>query len=78
VKDTFTNRGECKRWNPMTPKCTPIVEITLVWESQMFRAWVEKTNKHQIRPARYHGKGLEIYILKVISHYSFRFKMHKL
>jgi hypothetical protein len=63
VKHILTNGGDCKRWNLTTPKCTPTMEITLVRESQMFRALVEKTNKHQIRPSKYHWKGLEIYTI---------------
>jgi len=31
----------------MTPKCTPNLGITLVWESQIFIALVERINKHQ-------------------------------
>jgi hypothetical protein len=50
VKHTFTNRRECKGWSPMTPKCTSILGITFVWESQTFRTLVGKTNKHQIGP----------------------------
>jgi len=51
VKHTLTNGGECKGWSLMIPKCTPILGITLVQELQMFRALVEKANKHQIGPS---------------------------
>jgi hypothetical protein len=30
VKHTFTNGGECKGWNPMTPKCTSTLGVTVV------------------------------------------------
>jgi hypothetical protein len=52
----FTNGGECKGWSPMNPKCTPILRITLMGESQMFKTLVGKVNKHQIGPPRYHWK----------------------
>ncbi len=48
VKHIFTNEGKCKGWNPMSPKCTPTLEIALVRELQMFRALVGRVNKHQI------------------------------
>jgi len=54
VKHTFTNGGECKGWNLMTPKCTPTLGIALVQELQMFSALVRKANKHQIEPLRHH------------------------
>jgi len=54
VKHTFTNGGECKRWSPMIPKCTPTLGVAFVQEFQMFRALVEKANKHQIGPPKYH------------------------
>jgi hypothetical protein len=50
MKHTLTSGGECKRLNPMTPKCTPTLGIELVWEFQMFKALVEKENKHQMGP----------------------------
>jgi len=52
--------GKCKRWSPMTPKCIPILGVALAWESPMFKALVEKKNKHQIGPPKCHWKGLEI------------------
>jgi hypothetical protein len=36
---------------PMIPKCLPILGITLMREFQMFKALVEKENKHQIEPS---------------------------
>jgi hypothetical protein len=45
VKHTFSNGGENKRWNPMTPKCTPTLEVALVQESQMFKALVGNVKK---------------------------------
>jgi len=54
VKHVFTNGGECKRLTLMIPKCTPILGVAFVWESQMFKALVEKANKHQIGPSKYH------------------------
>jgi hypothetical protein len=60
VKQTFTNGGDCKGWNPMILKCTFTLGITLVWwELRMFRALVGKENKHQIGPPRYHENFLE-------------------
>jgi hypothetical protein len=64
AKHTLTNGGECKRWSPMTPKCTPIVGIALVQESQMFRTLVEKTSKHKIKPSDTIGKVLKYKCLK--------------
>jgi hypothetical protein len=78
VKHTFTNGGECKRWSPMTLKCTPTLGVAFVWKSWRFKALVEKANKHSIRPPRYHWKGLEVKRPKVSLHCSFRTKMHKL
>jgi hypothetical protein len=43
----------------MIPKCIPTLGVTLVRELQMFRALIEKQNKHQIGLARHHYKGLE-------------------
>ncbi len=56
----ITNEGDCKRWSPMILKCTPILGVALVRESQMFKALVEKLNKHQIGPLGYNWKGLEV------------------
>jgi len=57
MKCTFTSGGGCKRWSPMTPKCTPTcLGVALMQEFQMIRNLVEKTNKHQIGPLRYHWK----------------------
>jgi hypothetical protein len=50
VKHILTSEGDCKRLGPVTPKCIPTLGITLVSESQMFRALVEKAKKHQIGP----------------------------
>jgi hypothetical protein len=44
----------------MILKCTPILGVALVRESQMFKALVEKLNKHQIGPLGYNWKGLEV------------------
>jgi hypothetical protein len=60
VKYILKNGGKCKRWSPMIPKWIPILGVALVRESQMFKALVEKENKHQIGPLRYHWKGLEL------------------
>ncbi len=46
VRHTVTNGEKCKGWNWMTPKCTPILGVALVRELWMFRALVEKANKH--------------------------------
>ncbi len=45
VKHTFTNGGECKGRNPITPKCIPTLGIALVQELQMFKALVGKGKK---------------------------------
>jgi len=60
VKHILTNGGECKKWNPMIPRCTPTLGVALVQESRMFKVLVEKANKHQIGPSRYHWRGFEI------------------
>jgi hypothetical protein len=52
--------------------------VTLVRESQMFRALVEKENKHQIRLLRYHWKDLEVKMPKVPSRCSFKIDVHEL
>jgi hypothetical protein len=78
VKHILTNGGDCKGWSPMTPKCTPTLGIALVWELWMFKTLIRKANKHQIGPPRHHYKGLETYILKVPSHYSFWPNLHEL
>jgi hypothetical protein len=44
----------------------------------MFKALVEKVNKHQIGPLGYHWKGLEVQMFKFPSHCAFRPKMHEL
>jgi len=56
----ITNEGDCKRWSPMILKCTPILGVALVRESQMSKALVEKLSKHQIGPLGYNWKGLEV------------------
>jgi hypothetical protein len=66
VKQTFTNGGECKRWNPMTLKCTPTLGITFVQDSWMFKTLVEKVNKHQIGPQDTITKVLECGCLKCL------------
>jgi hypothetical protein len=47
LRACFTNGGECKGWNPMTPKCTPILGVTFVGKLWMFKALVgrEKNTK---------------------------------
>jgi hypothetical protein len=62
----------------MTLKCTPTLGVALLWESRMFRALVEMTNKHRIRAPWYHWKVLEVKMPKVPSHCSFRCNMHEL
>jgi hypothetical protein len=79
VKHTFTNGGKCKRWSPMIPKCNShTLGITLMQEYWMFRTLVAKQKKNQIGPPWYHYKSLEVYMPKVLSHCSFRLKMHEL
>ncbi len=51
VKQTFTNGGDCKGWNPMILKCTFTLGITLVWwELRMFRALVGKETNTKLGP----------------------------
>jgi hypothetical protein len=38
----------------MTPKCTPTLGIALLRKLQMFKALVEKAQKHQIGLLGYH------------------------
>jgi len=45
VKHILTSRGDCKRLNPMIHKCTPILGITLLQKSRIFKALVGKTKK---------------------------------
>jgi hypothetical protein len=56
----FHKWGKCKRLNPMASKCTPILGVAFVQESQIFKALVEREKKHQIEPLGYHWKGLEV------------------
>jgi len=42
VKCILTNVGECKGWNPMTPKSIPTLKVAFMWELWMFRALVGK------------------------------------
>jgi hypothetical protein len=46
--------------NGMTPKCIPTLGVIVVHESQMFKALVERVNKHQMGPLGYHWKALEM------------------
>jgi len=50
----------------MTPKHIPTLEVALVRKSQMFRALVEKENKHQIGLLIYHWKDFEVHMLKFL------------
>ncbi len=50
VKHTFTNGGICKGWNPMTPKCTPTLKVTLMWKLWMFRALVDRQTNAKLGP----------------------------
>jgi hypothetical protein len=59
MKHTFKNGGECKKWNPMIPKCVPTLGVALLQESRMFMALVKKVKTHQIGPLRYHYKNFE-------------------
>jgi hypothetical protein len=47
----FHKWGRVQEMEPMIPKCLPILGITLMREFQMFKALVEKENKHQIEPS---------------------------
>jgi len=42
VKHTFINKGECKGWSPMTPKCILTLGVAFVREFRMFRTLVGK------------------------------------
>jgi hypothetical protein len=42
VKHTLTNGGKCKGWSVMTPKCTPILGVAIMWELRMFTTLVGK------------------------------------
>jgi hypothetical protein len=46
VKHILTSGGKCKRLNSMTPKCIPILGVAFVQEFRIFKALVEKENKH--------------------------------
>jgi hypothetical protein len=48
VKNTLTNGGECKKWCPMIPNCTPTLGIALVLKSQIFKALVEKVKNTKL------------------------------
>jgi hypothetical protein len=79
VKHIFISGGECKRMNPLIPKCTPTLGVALMRESWMFKTLVEKEKKTtRWGPPLYHWKGLEVRMLKVFSHCSFRPEMYEL
>jgi hypothetical protein len=48
MKHILTSGGKCKKLNPMTPISTSTLGVTLMQESQMFKALIEKVNKHQM------------------------------
>ncbi len=56
----FHKWGEYKRLSPLIPKCILALGVAFMQESQIFKALVEKVNKHQIRPLKYHWKYLKI------------------
>jgi len=60
MKHIFTSGGECKRLSLMTLKCTLILEIAFVQESQIFIALIKREKKLQIGPSKYHGKDFEV------------------
>ncbi len=62
----------------MILKCTPTLTVAFMWELQIVGALVGKANKHQIGPLGHHLKVLEMQMLKVPSHYSFRLDLHEL
>ncbi len=66
VKHIFKNGGECKGWNPMTPKCTPTLRVAFIWELRTFKVLVGKANKHQIEPPWHHIKVLKCRCLKYL------------
>ncbi len=59
VKHTFTS-GENAKMEPNNSQVHSTLGVALVQEFRMFRALVEKANKHQIKPLGYHWKGLEM------------------
>jgi hypothetical protein len=45
--NTLSQVGEnTRKWTLMIPKCIPILGIALMREFQIFRALIEKANKH--------------------------------
>jgi len=64
VKHILANEGECKGWNLMTPKCTLILGVTLVWDLWMFRALVKKEKNVKLGPQYTIRKVLERTCLK--------------
>jgi len=64
MKHTLTSGGECKILNPMALKCTPTLRIIFVQKSQIFKALIERENKHQIGPQDTIEKVLKCKCLK--------------
>jgi len=54
VKHILTSGGECKRLSPMVPSAFPTMVVKFMCEFQIFRALVERADKYQFGPSRYH------------------------
>ncbi len=60
MKDcTLTNGGECKKLNPMTPKCTPTLGVAFVHSSEYLKHRLKWQTIINLRPQDTIGKVLK-------------------
>jgi hypothetical protein len=64
VKQTFTNGGECKRWNPMTLKCTPLWKLHSCRSLECLEPWLKRQTNTKLGPQDTIRKVLECGCLK--------------
>ncbi len=78
--NTLSQVGEsAKDWTQWLPNAFAFLgSVALMQESRMFKALIERANKHQIGPIGYHWKFLQVKIPKVPLYCSFRLEMHEL
>jgi len=56
MKYTLRSGAECKRVNPMTPKVQSPYRNSCIHAGIYSKALVERVNKHQFGPPKYHWK----------------------
>jgi len=50
VKKTFKSEGKCKGWNPMTPKCAPILGLHLCGSYECLESWLKRQINTKLSP----------------------------